>query len=219
MNKTKRLFISMLTLLCCCTVAWADEVDNATHLKYTVANDEVTITGFADDFTPGANYALVIPDKIDGKPVVAVGASAFIDKTNFTTLTIGKNVKTIGTDAFRRTTSMMSVSFAAGGMLKTLGESAFRGCAELTEFVMPNTVTTIGNYVLQANAKLASVILSNQLTTLSTQALCNCPMLKTVDIPESITKIESRAFWNDNGGIEEIRRTCITLCLPPTTYS
>ena len=66
MSKTKRLFISMLTLLCCCTGAWADEVDDATHLKYTVANDEVTITGFADDFTPGANYELAIPDEIRG---------------------------------------------------------------------------------------------------------------------------------------------------------
>jgi len=204
MNKTKRLFTLLLLVCGMTTGAWADEVDNDTHLKYTVADDEVTITGFADDFTPGANYALVIPDVIDGKPVVAVGASAFIDKTNFTTLTIGKNVKTIGNEAFRRTKSMTSVTFAPDGVLETLGESAFRGCDELTAFVMPNTVTTIGNYVLQANAKLASVILSNQLTTLSTQALCNCPMLKTVDIPESITKIESKAFWNSNGGLEEI---------------
>jgi len=201
--KMKQLLFSMLTLLCCCTGAWADEVDNDTHLKYTVADDEVTITGFADDFTPGSNYALVIPDVIDGKPVVAVGASAFIDKTNFTTLTIGKNVKTIGNEAFRKALTMTSVTFAPDGVLETLGESAFRGCAELTAFVMPNTVTTIGKYVLQANAKLASVILSNQLTTLSAQALCNCPMLKTVDIPESITKIESGAFRN-NGGLEEI---------------
>ena len=194
----------MLTLLCCCTGAWADEVDNDTHLKYTVADNEVTITGFADGFTPGANYALVIPDVIDGKPVVAVGASAFIDKTNFTTLTIGKNVKTIGTDAFRRTTSMTSVTFAPDGVLETLGESAFRGCSELTAFVMPNTVTTIGQYALAVNAKLASVTLSNQLTTLSTQALCDCPMLKTVVIPASVTTIESRAFKNYSEGLEEI---------------
>ena len=204
MNKTKQLLISMLTLLCCCTGAWADEVDNDTHLKYTVADDEVTITGFADDFTPGANYALVIPDVIDGKPVVAVGASAFIDKANFTTLKIGKNVKTIGTDAFRRTTSMTSVSFAADGVLMTLGESAFRGCAELKAFVMPNTVTTIGQYALAVNAKLASVTLSNQLTTLAQYALCDCPMLKTVVIPASVTTIESRAFKNYSEGLEEI---------------
>ena len=46
--KMKRLLFSMLTMLCCMG-AWADEVDNDTHLKYTVADDEVTITGFADD--------------------------------------------------------------------------------------------------------------------------------------------------------------------------
>ena len=204
MNRTKRLLFSMLTLLCCCTGAWADEVDDATHLKYTVTDDEVTITGFADDFTPGANYALVIPDVIDGKPVVAVGASAFFEKTNFTTLTIGKNVKTIGNEAFRKASTMTSVTFAPDGVLETLGESAFRGCAELIEFEMPNTVKSVGNMVLQANAKLASVTLSNQLTTLSTQALCNCPMLKTVVIPASVTTIASKAFWHETGGLEEI---------------
>ena len=166
---------------------------------YTESNGNITITGFELDFTPPANYALVIPDEIEGKPVVAIGNQAFFEKTNFISLYVGKNVKTIGNDAFRRATAMKSVTFAADGVIETLGESAFRGCAELTEFTMPNTVKTVGAMVLQANAKLASVTLSNQLTTLASQALCNTPLLASIEIPSSVKSIEAKAFWQCTG--------------------
>ena len=166
---------------------------------YTESNGSITITGFELDFTPPANYALVIPDEIGGKPVVAIGNQAFFEKTNFISLYVGKNVKTIGNDAFRRATAMKSVTFAADGVIETLGESAFRECAELTEFTMPNTVKTVGAMVLQANAKLASVTLSNQLTTLASQALCNTPLLASIEIPSSVKSIEASAFWQCTG--------------------
>lgn len=69
----------------------------AQDLAYTTNSDgTVTITGFASGFTPPESYALVIPDEIDGKAVTAIKASAFKGKTNFTSLTIGNNVKTMG---------------------------------------------------------------------------------------------------------------------------
>ena len=166
---------------------------------YTESNGNITITGFELDFTPPANYALVIPDEIEGKPVVAIGNQAFFEKTNFISLYVGKNVKTIGNEAFRKAKAMKSVTFAADGVIETLGESAFRGCAELTEFTMPNTVKTVGAMVLQANAKLASVTLSNQLTTLASQALCNNPQLSSIEIPSSVKSIEAKAFWQCTG--------------------
>ena len=204
MNKERRIPFLLLMLFACLIGIWADEVDDATHLKYTVSDNEVTVTGFADDFTPSADYALVIPDEIDGMPVVAIGNEAFLDVTNFTSLTIGKNVRTIGNGAFRRATAMTTVTFAPDGVVETLGESAFRGCAELTEFIMPNTVKSVGEMVLQANNKLASVTISNQLTVLSVHFLCNCPLLKTVEIPSSVKEIKTEAFWMQNGGLEEI---------------
>lgn len=177
----------------------ADEIDATTHLKYTVDSNEVTVTGFDPDFTPPADYALVIPDEIAGMPVVAIGNQAFMDVTTFTTLYIGKNVRSIGTDGFRRANVMTSVTFDPDCVITTLGESAFRGCAELTEFVMPNTVTSVGNMVLQANAKLASVTISDHLTTLSENFLCNCPLLTSISIPSSVTTIKTQAFWQCTG--------------------
>ena len=204
MDITKRFVTFWFALLAFTLGVWADEVDPTTQLKYTVSNNEVTVTGFADDFTPNADYALVIPDEIDGMPVVEVGNAAFLDNTVITSVYIGKNVKTIGAEAFRRAIAIKSVTFAPDGVVETFGESAFRGLAEMTEFVMPNTVKSIGDMALQANAKLESVTLSNQLTVLSKQALCNCPLLKTVEIPNSIKEIKSLAFWMSTGGLETI---------------
>ena len=196
--------IAILALFFVSHSMWADEIDATTHLKYTVSSGEVTVTGFDPDFTPPADYALVIPDEIADMPVVAVGNAAFIDVTTFTTLSIGRNVRTLDTDAFRRATAMTSVSFAVDGALTTIGESAFRGCSALTSFAMPNTVTSLGAYSLQANANLASVTLSDHLVTIGNQALCNCPLLTTVGIPSSVTTINYRAFWNDSNGLTEI---------------
>ena len=114
--------ISIFAILTASPALWADEIDATTHLKYTVSSGEVTVTGFDPDFTPPADYALVIPDEIVDMPVVAVGNAAFLDVTTFTSLTIGKNVRTLGTDAFRRATAMTSVSFAVDGALTTIGD-------------------------------------------------------------------------------------------------
>ena len=194
----KKILLTMFALLALIGVR-ADEVDVTTHLKYVVNDNEVTITGFADDFTPGADYALVIPDEINGMPVVAIGNQSFLDKDNFTSLAVGKNVRVIGSDAFRRATALKSITFAPDGVVESLGESAFRGCAELTEFIMPNTVKEVGNMVLQANSKLARVTISNELEVLSENFLCNCPLLKTVEIPNSVKEIRNQAFWMSNG--------------------
>ena len=206
------VIISVLALLSAAPALWADEIDATTHLKYTVSSGEVTVTGFDPDFTPPADYALVIPDEIADMPVVAVGNAAFLDVTTFTSLTIGKNVRTLGTDAFRRATSMTSVSFAVDGALTTIGESAFRGCAGLTEFVMPNTVTSVGTYSFQANANLASITLSDHLVTIGVQAFCNIPLLTSIEIPSSVKTISNGAFRDCIG------LTAITVPNGPTTF-
>ena len=206
------VIITVFTLLSAAPALWADEIDATTHLKYTVDGGEVTVTGFDPDFTPPADYALVIPDEIADMPVVAVGNAAFLDVTTFTSLTIGKNVRTLGTDAFRRATAMTSVSFAVDGALTTIGESAFRGCAGLTEFVMPNTVTSVGIYSFQANANLASITLSDHLVTIGVQAFCNIPLLTSIEIPSSVKTINNYAF-KDCIGLTEI-----TIPNGPTTF-
>ena len=200
------------------TKAIADQ--NLVPLNYTRNSDnELTITGFDPGFTPSADFALVIPDDIDGSPVVAIANSAFYQKSNFTSLYIGKNVKTIGDEAFRQAKGMASVTFASDCVVESFGNSAFRGCDALTSFTMPNTVKTIGNDAFGRCASLPSITIPATVNSIGTSAFNGCSLLATVtfadginletipascfyecralesiSIPASVTKIDNEAF-------------------------
>ena len=180
------------------SLAIADQ--NLVPLTYTRnSNNELTITGFDQGFTPPADYDLIIPDEIDGAPVVAIANSAFYQKSNFTSLYIGKNVKTIGDEAFRQAKGFTSVTFANDCVVESLGNSAFRGCDALISFTMPNTVKTIGEMCFQANPQLATVTISKQLTVIAPRAFAQNPLLNDVVIPTSVTTISNNAFYQCTG--------------------
>ena len=180
------------------TKAIADQ--NLVPLNYTRNSDnELTITGFDPGFTPSADFALVIPDDIDGSPVVAIANSAFYQKSNFTSLYIGKNVKTIGDEAFRQAKGMTSVTFASDCVVESFGNSAFRGCDALTSFTMPNTVKTIGEMCFQADPKLTTVTISSQLTVIASRAFAQNPLLNNVEIPTTVNTIKYQAFYQCSG--------------------
>ena len=162
---------------------------------YTINNNgEITITGFDACFTPPANYELVIPDAIDGYPVVYIANDAFKNKTNFTSLSIGQNVKSIGQTAFNNCTAMTNVSMPTNGALESIGTNAFNGCTNLTSFDMPNTVTSIGTNILYGCTNLTSVTISNQLTVIQNETFRNCTHLNNIVIPSSVTTINNNAF-------------------------
>jgi hypothetical protein len=189
---------------------WADEVDSTTHLKYTVSGGEVTVTGFDDEFTPPADYALVIPNEIASMPVVAIGDQAFLDQTTISSITIGDNVRSIGTDAVRRCTSLTSIIFSSETNLTTIGESAFRGC-QATSIVIPEGVTTLGNWAIGVCSLLESVTLPSTLTTIGSGTFNYNPKLNNVSVPASVTSISEYAFDNCTG------LTSITIPNGPTS--
>ena len=133
---------------------------NVNPFAYTVSGDEVTITGFASGFDVPANYDLVIPDEIEGKPVVAIGASAFDSYKNYTRnmtlvtnvkgITIGKNVRTIGRRAFMENAAN-TISFADDSKLENIGEYAFYRYSyeyhgSVDEIVLPASLNTVGTH-------------------------------------------------------------------------
>lgn len=61
-------------------------------LKYKIENNEVTITGYKDQFVK----SIVIPDMIDGYPVTRIARCAFTGRNNLKHLTIPNSVTDIG---------------------------------------------------------------------------------------------------------------------------
>ena len=71
----------------------------------------------------GSDTSVTIPDKIDGRPVIAVGEYAFKDCTSLASVTIPDSVTTIGYKAFGGCTSLTSVTIPES--ITTFGADAF----------------------------------------------------------------------------------------------
>ena len=102
------LIISMLLSLILLTTSCNSELDNTKYaiksennltddgLVYSIyENNTIVITGRQVDYAE-----LIVPDEINGSPVVEIGADAFSSDETLVLVTLGKNVKIIGDNAF-----------------------------------------------------------------------------------------------------------------------
>ena len=96
----------------------------------------------------------------------------------------GKKVTSIGNDAFRGNTSLISVTIP--GSIKVINYNAFRSCSSLE-----------------------SVTISDGVEYIYSWAFFNCTSLKTVTVPASVTSIENPNFGHysdDDNNVSEIKK-------------
>ena len=122
----------ILTLLCSallvsCGKDEASDTSGSVGLEYKARKDgeSCTITGLGTC----TDTEIKIPETIDGLKVVAIGAAAFADKTEITSVLIPFGVKTITANAFIGCKGLTYVSLPA--TLEKIGASAFRDCDAL----------------------------------------------------------------------------------------
>ena len=103
----------LLILLACVVIVTAYVIDTqsvsaATSgvYTYTVSKGEATIT----KCSTSASGDLVIPKKLGGYPVVAIGTTAFQGCNSLTSITIPEGVREIGTLAFNSVKKITAVS-------------------------------------------------------------------------------------------------------------
>lgn len=132
---------------------------------------------------------LVIPTRIQGKVVKAIGQNAFKDNVVIEKLTIPNTLETIGTSAFYGCYNLKEV--VVGNSVKIIGSSAFQGCYNLKEVVLGNNVKTIGGSAFKDCTKLEKINLPNSLESLGYSYSYNnkgrvfskCTNLKNITIP------------------------------------
>jgi hypothetical protein len=105
------------------------EMDN---FKYEVDKNQVTITRHK---RLGTDEDVVIPDTIDGRPVVAIGVSAF-GRTKLTSITLPNSITSIGSYAFRECFKLTSITLP--NSVTTIGDWAFARCHSLTSISVPD---------------------------------------------------------------------------------
>ncbi len=162
---------------------------------YTYTLDDAnraTITGYSGNAT-----ALYIPDEIDGHEVVAIGDSAFEDRTDLRTVMIPDSVTEIGSCAFNNCTNLSNVTLSQN--LKYMEGRAFGSCEKITKIEIPKSLewcdSTLYDYGPFGDCTgLKTVIFENGTTEISGHLFEKCTGLEEINIPDSVTEIEDSAF-------------------------
>lgn len=143
---------------------------------------------------------LTIPDTITVNGVdyrvVSVAEETFKDNEKITKVTIGKNVKIIGSGAFENCKALKTVTFKKTSKVKTIAEEAFGKCTALKKITIPKSVETIEDSAFDGCKKLATVTFQSgsKLKNLCRKAFNNCVALKKIKIPKDVMSIGASAF-------------------------
>lgn len=76
-----------------------------------------------------------------------------------------------------------------------IGNSAFNGCEEITDVVIPNTVVTLDSYAFAGCNKLDNITIPDSVTTIENDVFNSCVSLKNITIPQSVTYMGSGVFY------------------------
>ena len=122
--------------------------------------------------------------------VTTISEGMFKNHSYVSTLTLGKNLRTIEDNAFRSCTSLTSVNWSE--RVESIGNFAFENTG-LVLLELPNNLKSIGDFAFSKCEKLTSCILPDSVTDMG----CNftdCPALSTVKLPRGLTLLEDYSF-------------------------
>lgn len=150
------------------TFGGAPTVDETPPCQFTYVTNSDAESITITGYT-GADDSVAIPTSINGYPVTSIGAQAFED--------------------------FSVISVVIPNSITNIGDSAFAGCAYLTEVNIPNGVVYIGDEAFLSCYSLTSVVLPNSLTNIGYAVFSDCNGLTNVTIPSSVTSIGGEAFY------------------------
>lgn len=155
--------------------------------KTSVNNGKVTITG---TYSPLVG-SIIIPETIDGMPVVAIGAEAFKSNTELEGIGIPPSIESIGNRAFQFCYNLQTVLMKTTTVTR-IEDYTFDTCA-ISMLWLPNTLTYIGEGAFIRGGVFEE--LPQTVTYIGAYAYSDAE-IEMIMLPDTVTTIGDHAFRN-----------------------
>ena len=197
-----------------CKINFSSYYDNplsiAKHLY--IDGEEITEVVIPESVSAIGNYtfsgcnnlkSITIPNS-----VFKIGIGAFEDCSALTYISIPISVESIGFYAFSGCDGLVKAEFANIEHLckiifgsedanpLSMAKHLYINGEEITELVIPESVSSIGNYTFFGYNSLKSVVINGQVSKIGYSAFRNCTNLTSVIIYNSLETIDDFAFSN-----------------------
>ena len=171
----------------------ADGDGSSVTWSFDMSTGELTISGSGaikdytnNDPAPWYQYRTDIKSIVINNGITTIGQRAF-NESAATSVTMADSVTKIRGYAFRVNSNLTSLTLSKN--VKTIGEYAFISCKALKTLVLPGTITEIGTGVFQTCTKLESLTIENGFKKIGNKAFMGCTSLSEVVLPETVTHV------------------------------
>jgi len=131
---------------------------------------------------------VVIPEKVR-----TIGAMAFSNRSDVTSVKFTKDIITIEAYAFENCTGLTG-PFTPPNNLNNIGDYAFAGCTGITEFIFQNKLQTVGVHIFDGCTSLMKSNCPDTMKEIPAYIFYGCSSLTEVELGTDITSIGEYAF-------------------------
>ncbi len=159
---------------------------------------------------------IVMEDVYRGKPVTKIADNA-LRNNRLSSFTVGKNVKTIGKNAFQNSQNLTELVIPEN--VVSVGESLVQGSKKLEKVTLPQSVLEVPKAFATNCSALTEFVIGSDVVSIGENAFSYCSNLTTVKLPESVKTIGNNAFFRcesvtsvDLGGAVYVGENAFSQC-------